>query len=77
MGIEHGEFATSPEAGIDGENNLLTQRRGQEKFAKVLSKDADSLLVGFLFVEQARLTLHGKAEKALEAILRRKANLSG
>jgi hypothetical protein len=26
LGIEHGEFATGAEAGIDGENNLLTKR---------------------------------------------------
>ena len=77
LGIEHSEFATGAEAGINGENDLLTKRRGQEELAKVFSKNPDRFLIGFLFVEKPSLTLHGKAEKALETILRCEANLSG
>ena len=77
LGIEHSEFATGAEAGIDGENNLLTQRRGQEEFAKVFCKDTDRLLVGSLFVEKPCLSLHGKSKKALEAILGCQAHLRG
>ena len=45
LGVEADELAPGPEAGIEGEEPLLTERRGEQKLAEVVGEDPDRLRV--------------------------------
>ena len=77
MGVEDDKFAAGAETRVEREGDFLAERRGEKEFAEVFGEDADGFLVGFLFVENTGLALHGKTEEALEAIMRGEAHLLG
>ena len=69
LGVEADELAPRPEAGIEGEEPLLAERRGEEELAEVVGEDADRLRVGPFLRGHADLRLHGVGEKPPVAVL--------
>ena len=67
--VEHDGFAAGAEAGIDGEQAFLAERRGEQEFAQVFGEHADGGFVGALFRKQAGLGFHRWHEQALAAVL--------
>ena len=58
LGVEADDLAARPEAGIDAEDALLPERRGEQELAEVVGEDADRLRVGPLLGGEADLRFH-------------------
>ncbi len=69
LGVEADELAPRPEAGIEGKEPLLTERRGEEELAEVVGEDADRLRIGPFLRGHADLRLHRVREKPPVAVL--------
>ncbi len=77
LGVEADDLAARPEAGIEGEDALLPERRGEQELAEVVGEDADRLRVGPLLRGQADLRLHGVGEEPPVAVLDGQPDLFG
>ena len=76
LAIEANHFAAGAEAGIDGEDVLLAERRGQQQFAEVFSEDADGFRGRPCFLDSMRsLHFDGRAKQTLIAVLNRQPHL--
>ena len=77
LGVEADELAPRPEAGIEGEEPLLAERRGEQELAEVVGEDADRLRVGPLLRGQADLRFHRVGEEPPVAVLDGQPDLFG
>ena len=77
LGVEADELAPGPEAGIEGEEPLLTERRGEQELAEVVGEDADRLRVGPFLRGHADLRLHRIGEEPPVAVLDGQPDLFG
>ena len=62
LSIEADNFASRPETGIDRHHILLTQRRSQKKFAKIVGKHANRFRIRAFFGFHANLSLHRETQ---------------
>ena len=73
--IETDDLAPRPEAGVDGQQPLLTQWRREQKLPKVVGKDADRLQVGPLLRRLADFGFHRSAQQTLVGVFNRGPDL--
>ena len=74
-GIEHHGFAAGAKSGVDRQETLATERRGEQEFAQVFGKHADRGFVGAFFCDKARLGFHRGHEQAFAAVLDSESHL--
>ena len=75
--IEHGHLAARPEPRVDGQDDLLGNRRLQEQPAQVLGEDLDGVLLGPLGQIAANLAFHAGQDQAVEGVDRGRAKQLG
>ena len=69
--VEHSDLATRAESGIDGQDDLLGNRRLEQQAAQVLGEDVDGVLLGTVGQVAADLSLHAGQDQPVEGIDRR------
>ena len=68
VGVEHGDLAAGPEAGVDGEHDLVGDRRLEQEAAEVPGEDVDRVPLGHLGQVAADLALHARQEQAVDRV---------
>ena len=75
--VQADDLAAGAEAGVDGQDVLAAQRRGQQQFAQVFREHADGFRVGPLLGFNPHFDFNRRPEQALVAVLHRQADLLG
>ena len=75
LAIHADHLAAGAEAGVDGQNILLTQRRREQELPQVLSEHPYCLGIGAYLGRHPHLGLDGQGKKTLIAIMERQLDL--
>ena len=67
-GVEHGDLAAVLEPGIDGQHDLLGDRRLEQQAAQVAGEDLDGVLLGGLGQVATDLALHAGQDQPIERV---------
>src|SRR3984957_20892994 len=67
--IDHGDFATGANSGIDSQNRELSGGRRKQNVLEVIAKYLDGFGIGILLQLQARFALNRGIEQALPGVL--------
>ncbi len=67
-GVEHGDLAAGPEAGIDRQDDLLGDRRLEQQAAQVAGEDLDGVFLGGLGQVAPHLAFHAGEDEAVQGI---------
>ena len=68
MAVEHGDLAAGPEARVDGQDDLLGDRRLEQQAAQVAGEDVDGVPLGHLGQVAADLALQAGQQQAVEGV---------
>ena len=66
--VEHGDLAAGSESGVDGQHDLLGDRRLEQQAAEVPGEDLDGVLLGGLGEVAADLALHAGQDQPVQGV---------